>query len=164
MSWRPRRLRIAKALARNGFTCSNDTRPWRDTIELYLRHRFVLCASGNGHNDFRYWEVLNAGAVPVIERNDEQDELWRGLPVVRVSDWSELTPALLDGEWARIQREVRTGALSWAKVYLPFWLHAHTAHLDPPRGEELMSNAMRPPSLAGSLRDFRTHIGEMKGD
>ena len=133
--WR-QRVRIVRALSRNGFACTlNDTSPstlsWQSTMTLYLRHRFVLAVFGNGHNDHRLWEVLATGAVPVVQRFAEQDVLLQGLPVVRVEHWATFTPAMLDAEWVRIQDGVRQGTISWTKVFLPYWLHQHTEHLQP---------------------------------
>ena len=98
---------------------------------MYGQHRFVLDVRGRGKQNFRLWEILLAGAVPVIEYFAEQDALLEGLPVVRVANWSHLTPAKLDREWERIQRDVDSGALSWTKVYLPFWFHRFVAHMQP---------------------------------
>ena len=55
--------------------------------------------------------------------------LLEGLPIVRVSNWSALTPAWLQQEWERIQHGVKAGTLSWTKLYLPYWLHKFTAHM-----------------------------------
>ena len=124
------RLRVVRTLQRNGFQCElNETHPWQETMELYLRHRFVLAIWGNGHNDFRVWEALSAGAVPVVQHFDEQNQLFDGLPVVRVRDWSALTPALLEREWQFIQEGVQRGSISWTKLFLPYWFHEHTAHM-----------------------------------
>ena len=130
--WR-HRLRVMRALERNGFACSNATRPWEATVDAYLSHRFVLSIYGNGHNDFRHWEILSAGAVPVVQRLEEQDALFDGLPVVRVADWTTFTPTALEAEGRRVERGVADGTLSWTKVFAPYWLHQHTAHLEPPR-------------------------------
>ena len=67
----------------------------------------------------------------MIQYFAEQDTLLEGLPVVRVSNWSELTPARLGIEWNRIQRGVDSGSLSWTKAYLPFWFHRFVAHMQP---------------------------------
>ena len=117
-------------LQRNGFRCElNESRAWQDTMELYLHHRFVLALSGNGHNDFRVWEALSAGAIPVVQHFDEQNQLLDGLPVVRVREWAALTPALLEREWQFILEGVQRGSISWTKLYLPYWFHQHTSHI-----------------------------------
>ena len=66
---------------------------------------------------------------------EEQAGLFDTLPVVRVNDWATFTPANLKAEAGRIQRGVEDGSLSWTKVFLPYWLHQHTAHLEPVRGQ-----------------------------
>lgn len=125
---------VVAQLVRAGFDCGrlNDgTYSWEQTVAMYSRHRFVLDIYGRGKQDFRVWEILLAGAVPVIQYFAEQDTLLEGLPVVRVSNWSELTPARLGIEWNRIQRGVDSGSLSWTKAYLPFWFHRFVAHMQP---------------------------------
>ena len=132
--WR-HRVRIARQLQRNGFRCelnaTSSRAPWRQTLLLYLRHRYVLALWGNGHNDFRVWEALMAGAVPVVQHFDEQDGLFDGLPVVRVRDWSALTPGLLEREWQFIEEGLARGSISWTKAFLPYWFYQHTAHMLP---------------------------------
>ena len=132
------RVAIARQLARNGFDCSSvlgtegstgATRSFEATLELYSEHRFVLDLMGKGRQDFRIWEILLAGAVPVLEHFEEHNALLDGLPVVRVANWSELTPARLNSEWLRIRRAAREGTVSWTKLYLPFWLHTFVAHM-----------------------------------
>lgn len=66
-----------------------------------------------------------------MQRFADQDELLDGLPVVRVANWSQLTPALLRAEWARIQAEAADGRVSWTKLYLPYWLAQMAAHVRP---------------------------------
>ena len=110
---------------------TSPTRSFESTLRLYSEHRFVLDLSGKGRQDFRLWEILLAGAIPVIEHFDEHDELLAGLPVVRVTDWSMLTPERLQKEWTRIRRATHAGSLSWTKLYLPFWLHTFVAHIRP---------------------------------
>ena len=67
----------------------------------------------------------------MVQSFEEQDELFEGLPVVRVPDWSALTPLLLEREWRFIEEGLERGDISWTKVYMPYWLHQHTAHLRP---------------------------------
>ena len=86
-----------------------------------------------GTTRIRFWPdaSIHTGAIPVIEHFDEHDELLAGLPVVRVTDWSTLTPERLQKEWTRIRRATHAGSLSWTKLYLPFWLHTFVAHIRP---------------------------------
>jgi hypothetical protein len=88
------------------------------------------------------WEILLAGAVPIVQYFPEQDALLDGLPVLRVRDWSLVTPAFLDAEWDRLQSEAVQGAVSWTKVYFPFWFHEYTAHLGTPRRASIAASAV----------------------
>lgn len=57
---------------------------------------FVLAPEGNGVSTHRAWETLYVGGLPVIrEVNAATDDQYRGLPVMLVSDWSEVTPTAL---------------------------------------------------------------------
>jgi hypothetical protein len=67
------------------------------------RHRFCVCPRGNGADTHRLWECLYLGIVPVAQRS-VHTELWeeRGLPVLLVNAWEELTPELLGDTWGRL--------------------------------------------------------------
>ena len=55
-----------------------------------------LAAHGNGLNNFRDWEALIAGAaIPLVDHYEHSADLWRELPVVRVKNWSTVTPNFL---------------------------------------------------------------------
>ena len=129
----PQRTAAFAALRAAGHSHCNLTQ--RDTypslIRSYLRHRFVVSAHGHGKTDFREWEILAAGAVPVVQRFPEHDALYEGVPIVRVSEWSEVTPRFLDEEWARLQAEAREGHIDWRKIYFPYWFGRFTAHMTP---------------------------------
>ena len=90
-----------------------------------------MSVHGHGRTDFREWEILTSGAVPVIDYFEEHDDLFDGLPVVRVRDWSAVTPEFLDAEWERLQVESRAGRVDWRKVYLPHWFARYTEHMTP---------------------------------
>lgn len=132
----PWRLRIFEQLRANGFPHCNLTerRHYTQLMADYATHRFVVSVFGHGRSDFREWEALLHGAVPIIQYFPEQDALLEGLPIVRVADWATLTPTFLEVEWARLQRQAASGELSATKVYFPFWFEKFTAHMGPPRG------------------------------
>lgn len=67
------------------------------------RHRYCVCPRGNGADTHRLWECLYLGVTPIVERSTHT-ELWmeRGVPLLVVDDWAQLTPELLrDREHAR---------------------------------------------------------------
>jgi hypothetical protein len=132
----PQRKAIFEALRAAGHTHCNLTeqRPYASLMSAYLRHRFVVSAFGHGRTDFREWEILIAGAVPVIQHFPEHDALLRGLPVLRVRDWTAVTPSFLDKQWHRLQREAKQGRVGLTKAYFPYWFAQFTAHMGEVRG------------------------------
>jgi len=57
---------------------------------------FVLAPEGNGVATHRAWETFYVGSVAVIrEVNAMTDAQYRGLPVMLVRDWDEVTPRAL---------------------------------------------------------------------
>jgi len=66
-------------------------------LDELSRHRFCVCPRGNGIDTHRVWECLYLEVIPIVERS-EHAEGWRsrGLPLLVVDRWEELTPALLD--------------------------------------------------------------------
>ncbi len=68
---------------------------WREKT----RYAFVVSPRGNGLDCHRTWESLALGNIVIVKRSP-LDPLYEGLPVVIVSQWSEITePAL--AEWHR---------------------------------------------------------------
>ena len=62
------------------------------------------------------------GAVPVLDYDPNHDpELYAEMPAVVVSNWSSVTPAFLEAEWARIQREAQQGAYDMRRAFFPYW-------------------------------------------
>ena len=57
---------------------------------------FVLAPEGNGLSTHRAWEVMYVGTLAVIkEVNAMMDGQYRGMPVMMVRDWDEVTPEAL---------------------------------------------------------------------
>jgi hypothetical protein len=72
------------------------SRGYRGYLRELARHRFCVCPRGNGADTHRVWECLYLGVVPIVERSPHI-ELWeqRGLPLLVVDRWDEVTPDLL---------------------------------------------------------------------
>ena len=129
----PQRERAFAALRESGHPHCNLTerRPYASLFRSYLRARFVVSVHGHGLTDFREWEILLAGAVPVVDYIAAHDRLFEGLPVVRVKEWASVTPAFLEEEWARIQAAAAADRVDWRKAYFPYWFGQMTAHMTP---------------------------------
>ncbi len=79
-------------------------------------HFFTLSPRGRGMDCHRTWEALILGSVPVVEDLPIRT-LFTDLPVVRVTDWTDLTPARLQAERERILR----GRFDFAPLFLDTW-------------------------------------------
>ena len=118
---RVRRFAVLDELTENGFDCSDRTARSGDELrELYFGSDFVVSPQGKGRTNYREWEALAAGAIPLVDWDPSpaMAELYEGLPVVRVRDWRAGTPEFLDTELARLRSE----ALDMKKLYLPYWI------------------------------------------
>lgn len=75
-----------------------QSRGFRGYLRELARHRFCVCPRGNGADTHRLWECLYLGVTPIVERSTHV-ELWeeRGVPLLVVDDWSEVTPERLGG-------------------------------------------------------------------
>lgn len=72
------------------------SRGFRGYLRELARHQFCVCPRGNGADTHRIWECLYLGVVPIVERSPHI-ALWeqRGLPLLVVDRWNEVTPDLL---------------------------------------------------------------------
>lgn len=73
---------------------------WMKRSELWKKkseHAFSISPPGRGMDCFRVWEDLALGCI-VIVKSSPLDPLYEGLPVVIVSDWSDITQEKLC-EW-----------------------------------------------------------------
>lgn len=64
-------------------------------FESVTRSRFVLCPSGLGWDTTRLWETLMLGSIPIVEYSEGWHTVLDDLPVLFVTNFEEVTPALL---------------------------------------------------------------------
>jgi len=75
---------------------------------------------GIGENCFRHFELLLAGAIPVVQSSLGVGAL-RYLPHLAVSSWKEVTPSLLRSSYEKIWEQVRSGNFSFEPLTVSFW-------------------------------------------
>uniref|UniRef100_A0A7S3K5T6 Exostosin GT47 domain-containing protein n=1 Tax=Aureoumbra lagunensis TaxID=44058 RepID=A0A7S3K5T6_9STRA len=101
-----------------------NTQPACDVQRTYysdiLRSRFVLSPPGSKLDCHRHWEILMLGAIPIILRSPPLIEMFAGLPVLFVSDWSEVTPARLMTEAVHIYSIFN---YDWRPLTVTYWRH-----------------------------------------
>ena len=83
---------------------------WKDMVN----YTFVLSPRGMGMDCHRTWEALCLGCIPIVTYHYS---LFDDLPVLVVSDWSEITQELLE---ATIQ-EFKNRTFSYDKLTLAYW-------------------------------------------
>lgn len=59
-------------------------------------HKFMICPQGHGMDCHRNWESLYLRRVPVMKDHPYFRRLMKGLPVLFVKDWPDITKELLD--------------------------------------------------------------------
>lgn len=96
----------------------NPDAPVRQYLEELSRHKFALAPAGNGLDQYRVWECIYLGVIPILE-----DSHWArhmadtGLPVLVLNTLFGLTEAFLNEQYERILG--RNWDYAWAK--LSFW-------------------------------------------
>ncbi len=56
----------------------------------YARHAFVIVTYGRGLDGHRTWEALLLGCIVIVKKGP-LDVHYRGLPVVSIEEWEEIT-------------------------------------------------------------------------
>jgi hypothetical protein len=69
--------------------------PLEDLIQKMASYKFIASPFGNGFDCHRTWEALAIGCIPIV-RSSGLDPLYKGLPVLIVKDWADVTQELLD--------------------------------------------------------------------
>ena len=118
MSNRAGRGEKLKRLEANGLTRYMGKCSEKQFSAQLLTSKFVVSPFGAGHNNHRDWEVLLAGAIPIVDYEPNFADMWDGLPVVQVKNWSTISRPFLEATWKRMQDE----RYSVSKAYLPYWL------------------------------------------
>jgi len=73
----------------------NTPQGYGDYCDSLLNHHFVISPRGNGLDCHRTWEALYLGCYVVMKRLHSLENLYDGLPVLFVDDWSQVTQNLL---------------------------------------------------------------------
>jgi len=60
-----------------------------------IQYKYVISPHGNGLDCHRTWEALFLGCIPIL-KTSPLDPMFAGLPVLIVTNWSDITQELLD--------------------------------------------------------------------
>lgn len=84
---------ILKKLAGNNI--HNTVLSERDYFNLLPEYKFVISPEGNGIDCHRHYEALMAGAIPIVEYNNEIAKKYIGCPILFTKDYSEIDDTYL---------------------------------------------------------------------
>lgn len=146
------RVRKLGKLQTNSFPCDCGVRGEHycskaNYTDLFFDSKFAFSPAGNGWTNYRDWEAIQFGTVPLLDYHPSFTELYRDMPVVTlkdcnsnalassgplvdyckdpaargVTDWDEVTPDWLEGEWRRIQAQA--SKYDMKRLYWPYWFH-----------------------------------------
>lgn len=71
-----------------------DRIPRHELLKIYTDYAFVASPHGNGLDCHRTWEALILGCIPIV-KTSPIDDLYDGLPVLIVENWSDINAKLL---------------------------------------------------------------------
>jgi len=129
---RGKRYKVFSKLRKNGFICTEECGAEGRYHEKLFEYKFVVSPWGGGHGNHRDWEVLLAGAVPLLDYDPLLVEMFDGLPVVFIEDWAKVTSKFLTNKWEEIMSTKES--YDWKKLYAPYWL---TLGMNAVKGESM---------------------------
>jgi len=97
-----------------------------DYYSRIKNHFFVLSPPGNGIDAHRSWEILYLGRIPII-KDIYHEDLFSDLPVVKYTDYSQITLEFLEKERERILNNY--GSFNFNKLKMSYWIDNIKKHL-----------------------------------
>jgi len=104
--------------------------PQSQFLRSVTHSRFVLCPSGLGWDTSRLWETLTLGSVPIVEYSEGWHTVLDELPVLFVTNFDEVTPALLAAAYPDILS--RCELFNYDRLTTRWWVSRITRLLDAP--------------------------------
>jgi len=98
---------------------------YQNRIESWLlqsQFAFVASPRGGGVDCHRTWEALCLGCVPIV-KSTGMDDLYKGLPVWIVKDWSELTSSAFAEKKDLFSKKEFQDLFSSEKLSLAHWVN-----------------------------------------
>lgn len=76
-----------------------------------VQYKYVISPHGNGLDCHRTWEAIALGCIPIV-KTSALDPMFKGLPVMIVKDWKDITQEMLD-TFVPEYTEIAKIELSW---------------------------------------------------
>ncbi|HSX13420.1 MAG TPA: hypothetical protein VLE96_03260 [Chlamydiales bacterium] len=100
---------------------SNEYMKRSDLWKMKGQYAFSICPAGNGLDTHRTWEDLLLGCI-VIVKTCPLDPLYKGLPVVIIKNWSEITEENLE-KWLIRYGDAFTNPSYREKLTNAYWIN-----------------------------------------
>lgn len=84
-----------------------------------LNHQFIICPRGISSDTHLVWETLYLKRIPVVKNYLGLKDLYEGLPVVIVEDWSEISIDFLDQKLIELQNT----KFNFEKLKISYWFN-----------------------------------------
>ena len=98
----------------------------KDEVDYWQELReskFIVTPCGMGYDSYRIWDALIMGTIPIIERYNKSDGLFKtynNMPVLWVEHYDNVTPSLLEKEYPKIIS--RAKEYNFAKLTIHWWM------------------------------------------
>lgn len=96
----------------------NDSTPFKEYIETLKTYKFCIAPPGRGIDTHRCWEALSVGTIPIVQSSSINNN-YLNLPVLVVTDWTEITEKFLLEEYILFHKNIN--AYNFEKLYSPYW-------------------------------------------
>jgi hypothetical protein len=97
--------------------------PRIESWKTQTTYAFVVSPHGNGLDCHRTWEALILGCIVIVKQSG-LDPLYEGLPVLIVSDWSDINMKLLE-DTVKLFKNV---SFNYNKLKLEYWMNIINNH------------------------------------
>jgi len=79
---------------------------------------FTVSPSGFGYDCHRTYEALVLGSVPIVKRNSFISDIFNGMPIIQVEDWSEVNGKNMD----KFLGEILNQKFNFNPLFLQHWV------------------------------------------
>ncbi len=93
-------------------------KPPAQYLEEMKQYRYVINPAGNGLDCHRTWEALILGCIPIM-KHSILDRMLADLPIIFVTDWTEVTPEFLEHQFL----EMKNKTYNIQKAYADYWIN-----------------------------------------
>ncbi len=87
-------------------------------LEEMKQYRYIINPPGNGLDCHRTWEALLLGCIPIM-KHSLLDPILKDLPVILITDWSEINPEFLKQKFF----EMKKTTYNTKKIYADYWIN-----------------------------------------